>query len=280
VTILVTGASGVVGRRLTADLAGSRPFRTFSRSRGPDGPAEHVQGDICDFEAVLAAMHGVDTVVHLSGFLEDLDPLETLEINLRGTYHVLEAARLSGASRVVFASSIAVTGCLTPSFVPDTLPIRENDPCRPASAYAGGKLAAETLCDMYARRYGLTTVALRFAGVQHPETWTAPLWEYERCPILWTWISLGDLSRAIQAAIDAPIDGALLATVAAPDSCSFRPTRDLARDFFPGAVIRDSVEAESGGERWPMFSIRRAREALGWEPTDRFVDVFATCVGG
>jgi hypothetical protein len=29
-----------------------------------------------------------------------------------------------------------------------------------------------------------------------------------------------------------------------------------------------------------MFSIRRAREALGWEPTDRFVDVFATCVGG
>lgn len=278
-TILITGASGVVGRRVTSDLAGTRPIRTFGRSPLSDGSAEHVQGDVRDYDAVLAAMRGVDTVVHLSGFLEDLDPLETLEVNLRGTYHVLEAARLSGAARVVFASSIAVTGCLTASFIPDFLPIREDDACRPASAYAAGKLAAETLCDMYARRFGLTTIALRFAGVQHPETWTTPLWEQERCPILWTWISLGDLSRAIEAAIDAPIQGALVATVAAADSCSFRPTRELAQEFCPSAVIRE-FEADAGEERWPMFSIQRARETLRWEPSDRFEDVFGTRVAG
>lgn len=275
-TILITGATGVVGRQLTADLAPSKALRTFSRSEGSGAGVEHVRGDIRDYAALLAATRGVDTVVHLSGFLEDLDPLETLEVNLRGTYHVLEAARLQGVSRVVFASSIAVTGCLTASFVPDFLPIREGDACRPASAYAAGKLAAEVLCDMYSRRYGLTTVALRFAGVQHPETWTTPLWENERCPILWTWISLGDLSRAIEAAIDAPVSGALLATVAAADACSFRPTRELARSFCPGAVIRDSPEAETGEQRWPMFSIQRARESLGWEPSDRFEDLFGT----
>jgi nucleoside-diphosphate-sugar epimerase len=275
VTILITGPTGVVGRRLTTDLAAARDLRTFSRSDHSEAGVEHIRADIRDFDAVLAATKGVDTVVHLSGFLEDLDPLETLEVNLRGTYHVLEAARLQGVSRVVFASSIAVTGCLTSSFIPDFLPIREGDACRPASAYAAGKLAAETLCDMYSRRYGLTTVALRFAGVQHPETWTTPLWENERCPILWTWISLGDLSRAIQAAIDAPISGSLLATVAAADACSFRPTRELAGAFCPGAIIRDSPEDETGEQRWPMFSIQRARESLGWEPTDRFEDLFA-----
>jgi uronate dehydrogenase len=278
VTILITGATGVVGRQLAADLAPTRSLRTFSRSASARAGVPHTCGDIRDFDTLLAASNGVDTVIHLSGFLEDLDPLETLEVNLRGTYHVLEAARLQGASRVVFASSIAVTGCLTESFIPDLLPIREEDACRPASAYAAGKLAAETLCDMYSRRYGLTTIALRFAGVQHPETWTAPLWENERCPILWTWISLGDLSRAIQAAIDVPIRGSLLATVAAADACSFRPTRELAHSFCPGAVIRGNPEEETGEERWPMFSIRRARDYLGWNPSDRFDQVFATSV--
>ena len=280
-TILITGPTGVVGSRLTADLAPTRDLRTFGRSGGQEDGIEHVQGDIRDFAAVLEAMRGVDTVVHLSGFLEDLDPLETLEVNLRGTYNVLEAARLQGASRVVFASSIAATGCLTSSFVPDFLPIREEDRSQPASAYAASKLAAEDVCDMYARRYGLTTVALRFAGVQHPETWETAPWEHERCPILWTWISLGDLSRAIQAAIEVPISGALLATVAAPDACSFRPTRELAREFCSTSVIRDAAEAESGGEeRWPMFSTRRAREALGWEPVDRFDRLFGTQAAG
>jgi len=277
-TVLITGATGVVGQRVTADLAASRDLRTFSRSTGSAAGVEHVQGDIREFAAILDATKGVDTIIHLSGLLEDLDPLETLEVNLRGTYHVLEAARLQGVSKVVFASSIAVTGCLTMSFVPDFLPIREGDACRPASAYAAGKLAAEVLCDMYSRRYGLTTVALRFAGVQHPETWTTPPWENERCPILWTWISLGDLSRAIEAATDAPVSGALLATVAAADACSFRPTRELARSFCPGAVIRESPEAETGEERWPMFSIQKARESLDWEPSDRFDDLFSTRV--
>jgi len=265
-TVLITGASGVVGGRLVSDLAESHAIRTFSRSAGGPG---HVQGDIRDFDAVLAATAGVGMIVHLSAFLEDLDPLETLEVNLRGTYHVLEAARQSRVDKVVFASSIAVTGCLTPSFSPDFLPILEEDPCRPASAYAAGKLAAETVGAMYARRYGMSVVTLRVAGVQHPETWVVPPWESERCPILWTWISLGDLGRAIAAALEPEVRGPILATIAAADSCSLRPTRELAAEFLPDSLIRGRPEDDQG-ERWPMFSIHRARESLGWEPRDRF----------
>ena len=171
--------------------------------------------------------------MHLAGLLEGEDSLQTLDVNLRGTYHVLEAARLQGVGRVVFASSIAATGCLSPSFVPEQLPIRENEPCRPDGPYAASKLAAEAVCNAYATRYGITTIALRIAGVQRPAEWDEPPWEMQRSPILWTWISARDASQAIIAAIDASIEGPVVANVAAEDSCSLRPTGDLIRAFLP-----------------------------------------------
>jgi nucleoside-diphosphate-sugar epimerase len=158
--------------------------------------------------------------------------------------------------------------------VPARLPIVETDPCRPASPYAASKLAAEVLAAASTERGRFSVVALRVAGVQQPETWHEPLWERERSPILWTWISARDASRAFRAAIDAPVVGAVVINVAAADTCSLRPSGDLAAEFLPGAQVDDQVMA-GADPRWPLFDLERAQTVLDWEALDRFDALFA-----
>ncbi len=268
-TILITGATGTIGRHLIDSLTPDRQVRTFGRTR-PDADIEHVSGSITDVVAVGRAAVGVNTIVHLAGVLEGQDPLKTLEVNLRGTYHVLEAARRHGVARVVVASSIAATGCLAPDWIPRRVPIRESDPCRPVSPYAASKFALEILCDTYSQRYGITTVALRVAGVRAQGSWLEPPWETVRSPILWTWISVRDASRAFRSAIDVSVDGSVVAHVAASDTCSWRQTDDLTADFLQGTII-DRPDESDDDPRWPLFDLDRARRLLGWEALDRFV---------
>jgi len=62
--------------------------------------------DLGDLEAIRPAFAGVDTVVHLAAAAGDNNaPAEILRSNVTGAYHVFEAARLAGVTRVIFASS-------------------------------------------------------------------------------------------------------------------------------------------------------------------------------
>lgn len=100
------------------------------------------------------------------------DPLTTDEVNVRGTLHVLEAARAAKVQRVVFASSASVYGN------PATLPVHEGMAARPASPYAASKLAGEAYCCAAFTTYGLETVALRYFNVYAP--WQDPRSPYSR----------------------------------------------------------------------------------------------------
>ena len=63
-------------------------------------------GDVSDFDAILPAFGGIDTVLHLSAYTEDVHEWEGTErVNIRGTYNVYEAARIHGVKRVIFANS-------------------------------------------------------------------------------------------------------------------------------------------------------------------------------
>ena len=63
-------------------------------------------GDVSDFDAILPAFEGIDTVLHLSAYTEDVYEWECTErVNIRGTYNVYEAARIHGVNRVIFANS-------------------------------------------------------------------------------------------------------------------------------------------------------------------------------
>ena len=191
--VLLTGAAGQIGRSLRGPLrervshlrvADSEPLSAES------GREEPLVFDLTSFEPVLEACRGMDAVVHLAGIPTEAAFDRIAEVNLRGTYHVYEAARLAGVRRVVFASSNHATG-----FYGRDERISPRDPVRPDTLYGVSKVFGEALGSLYADKFGLEVVALRigaFAG-KPPEGLGRPMW-----------ISPGDLFRLVWAALTAP----------------------------------------------------------------------------
>jgi len=164
--VLVTGASGRAGRTVAADLA-EHGYRVvaFDVEEPADAEWECVCGDIRSGANVTAAMRGANAVCHIAGIPKDTGEAEKIfDVNLKGTFNVLEAARIQGAKRVVFASSIVVYGFSKGGTVPRYIPVDEEHPCAPATTYAATKLMSEVLCRSYTLRHGLGTMCLRLGN--------------------------------------------------------------------------------------------------------------------
>lgn len=175
--VLLTGGCGFIGANLAPILRARGHEVTIldNLSRGRieflDDPAAYriVEADIRDEEAVLAAAGGHDAVIHLAAYgsvVESVtDPVENFQINVEGTFKVLNAARRAGIRRVVFASTGgALIGDATP-------PVNEQSVPRPISPYGAGKLAGEGYCCAFANAYGMSITATRFANVIGPISW-------------------------------------------------------------------------------------------------------------
>jgi UDP-glucose 4-epimerase len=168
--ILVTGASGFIGRHTVAELVAAG-HQVTTLHRGPaiaDGPADgssvrHLRLDVLSTEARQAARQA-DAIVHLAGRgdvqASFREPVEFGQLNATGTLNVLEGAR-SGGAHVVFASTQRV-------YQPTEGPIPEDAPKAPADPYAYTKLVAEHWCQMYAEQLDTPTTVLRLFSVYGP----------------------------------------------------------------------------------------------------------------
>lgn len=130
-----------------------------------EGDVELIIGDILDDKLALAVAQGADVIVHYAantGVGPSVDnPRMDCVANVIGTFNYLEAARLNGVKRFVFASSGAPVGECVP-------PIHEEMVPHPVSPYGASKLAGEGYCSAYFRTFGVETVALRFGNVYGP----------------------------------------------------------------------------------------------------------------
>ena len=155
--ILVTGSAGGVGRVVSKESTkAGHKVRGFDRETTP-GVSDSAVGDILDRAAVLDAAAGMDTVIHLAAMPDESDFLQGLiEPNVRGLYHVCDAARRQGVKRLVLASSVQVV------FGHDwSKPVRLEDGPRVINHYGLTKLWAEDLGEMYARVYEMSVIAAR-----------------------------------------------------------------------------------------------------------------------
>jgi UDP-N-acetylglucosamine/UDP-N-acetyl-alpha-D-glucosaminouronate 4-epimerase len=172
---LVTGGAGFIGSHLVEALlkAGHfvRVLDNFDTGKRDNintfsGELEVWEGSIVDRETMIAAMRGIDFVLHEAArgsvprSIED--PIGTHEANITGTLNVLLAARDARVKRVVAASSSSVYG-ETP-----TLPKKETMLPSPKSPYAISKLAAENYCNVFSHVYKLETVSLRYFNIYGP----------------------------------------------------------------------------------------------------------------
>lgn len=157
-TLLLTGATGLVGSRLLPRLA-SAGFDCRALVRRdtalPDGVTA-VRGDIDDPATLGSAVEGVDAVVHLAALFRTGDEEAIWRANLDGTRHLVEAvAAHAPTARFIMAS--------TGNVYDETAerPSRESDSCSPKAAYPASKLAAEDLL----RQSGLAWSILRLPFV-------------------------------------------------------------------------------------------------------------------
>jgi len=172
--VAVTGAAGFIGSHLVERLVllNHDVLALDDLSTGSLDNLRAVRGSFefapLDVRNRIACWKAIDrfspaAVAHLAAVASVVRSIEEPEyahaVNLDGTFNVLEAARIAGVHRLVFASSAAVYG-LEPA-----LPSLESDPVAPLSPYAAQKAAGELLARVYREVWGIETVALRFFNV-------------------------------------------------------------------------------------------------------------------
>jgi nucleoside-diphosphate-sugar epimerase len=175
--ILMTGASGQIGSELLGVLrrkhGGSNVLATDIQALAAaelreSGPFEFLNVTDAKRLEELITRYQIDTIYHLAAILSatgEKNPHLAWDVNMNGTYNVLEAARNRGLVRVYMPSSIAVFGPETP---------REKTPqetvLRPKTMYGLTKVAGELLADYYVRRFGVDVRGSRFPGIISHET--------------------------------------------------------------------------------------------------------------
>jgi nucleoside-diphosphate-sugar epimerase len=167
--ILVTGATGFLGSRLTARLLrDNHSVHAFCHAANPgQSECSVFHGDVRNPDAAKRAAAGCEVVVHLAGkvhaFHEPRGQSALYDaINVEGTRHLLDAAIASGAHTFIFASTVKVFGETTQGCVD------ESHRPAPQSAYAASKWSAEQLVREYAARYNIRGISLRLPLVYGP----------------------------------------------------------------------------------------------------------------
>ncbi len=247
--VLVTGGAGFVGATLVRRLVGGGHsvrvldnYSTGDASHLTGVDAELVEGDIRDAAALDAALAGMQAVIHLAAAGSVIgsvqDPVTNFDVNVVGTFRVLDAARRAGVERTVQASTGgALIGNATP-------PVSELSLPKPISPYGASKLAGEGYAYAFAQTYGLRTVALRFANVYGP--WSArklgamtlffkaihagePIVIYGDGSASRDYTHVDDISSALELALECDVPGGSVLHIASGIETTVRDLADLCR---------------------------------------------------
>jgi len=172
---LVTGGAGFIGSHLVEALLKEgyrvRVVDNLATGRHANlahlqGQFEWIEGNVADFAVSRRSAEGVDHVFHQAAIpsvpRSVREPLSSHESGPTATINMLEAARLAGVRRFIFAASSSAYG--------DTieLPKHEDMLPKPLSPYAAGKLAGEHYVRVYAQTMGLDAVSLRYFNIFGP----------------------------------------------------------------------------------------------------------------
>jgi UDP-glucose 4-epimerase len=178
--VCVVGGAGFIGSHFVDRLLASHAtelvtvYDNFSSGRmwhldahRSDARLNVVRNDVRDLEALVAAVSGHDTTIHLASNPDIAravtDPAVDFDQGTLLTHHVAEAARRAGVGLVLYASGSGVYGDLG-----ELEAAEDHGPLIPVSTYGASKLAGEALLASYAAMFGITARAFRFGNVVGP----------------------------------------------------------------------------------------------------------------
>ena len=287
--ILVTGGSGFIGSHVVDGLLahGHEP-RIFdlvpSRHHDPD-EVDTVLGDLLDLDALRSALDGCNAIAHLAA-LADVDavladPSRASLHNGYGTSRMLEAARLEGIDRVIYASTVWVYGDTNENGLVD-----EDTPLPPPNhVYTATKLAGEMYCNAYGALYGLEHTILRF-GIPYgprarPATVLAALVAKALAGEPLTiagdglqsrrFIYVADLADGVVAAL-APSAAGRVYNLAGVESTSVIDIANIVRELVADVPLVHGPGRPSDIRGAARMSIMRADDELDWRPSTSFAE--------
>ncbi len=273
--VVLTGGSGKLGRACLAELLEhGYSVTNVNLVRPPDDPCPFVRADLTDMGQAMEVLHQVDdrhdridAVVHLAAVPAPgmVPGAELFRNNTVSTYNVFASARHLGIRTIVSASSETVLG-LPFDTPPPYVPVDEEYPPRPETAYSLSKTMGEEMARQFCRwDPEMKIVSLRFSNVMLTGDYAQfPGFDDEpasRKWNLWSYIDARDGAQAVRKALEAPLTGAEVFIIASPDTVMTRPVTELMAEFFPGVPWRREV-----GPHESLFSIGKARRMLGYEP--------------
>ncbi|MGC5170371.1 NAD-dependent epimerase/dehydratase family protein [Micromonospora sp. DT81.3] len=275
--IAVTGASGRLGRSVTAVLRGAgHRVLSIDRTLIPGDEGEAV--DLTDAAATedVFARFEPDAVVHLAAIAVPFSaPERTIFATNTGmAFTVIEAAVAAGATRVLVASSPTVLGYGGADWAPARLPLDEHEERRPTNGYALSKVCVEDTVEMFARTNpGVRLASFRPCYVIAPDEWAGVPTQQGHTIIerlerpefaavsLFNYLDGRDAGEFVDAwlrADDAPSGARYF--VSAADALALRPLSELLPAFHPGtAPLADALRGTASA-----FSSDAAFRDLGW----------------
>jgi UDP-glucose 4-epimerase len=177
--IIVIGGGGFIGSHVVDELTREDVkeiviYDNFCRGtmdnlrialRDPRVKVYEVGGDICQTDILDSAMEEVDYVIHLAALwlLQCYEyPRAAFDVNIRGTFNVLETCIKHNVKKLIYSSSASVYGDAV------EIPMTEKHPYNNKTFYGATKIAGEQMCRAFHHRYGLNYVALRYMNVYGP----------------------------------------------------------------------------------------------------------------
>lgn len=278
--ILVTGGNGRIGGFVVDELqANGHEATIFDTKKNDEVSVDSIAGDITKPGEIEHAAKGMDGIIHLAAIpsmMPDFAPADYMDVNVTGTFNVLEAAAINGVDKVAIASSDSALGFVfsTHAFSPNYFPIDEEHPLQPQDPYGLSKLMGEELCKRTTRRYGIQTICLRFCWVWFPDTYknqariaVAPISTKQ----MWGYVDVRDVAQACRLAVESENIECESVFIAAEDTFSDDASIDLIRKNYPKVKqISDEYLIE---KHKPMFDISKAKKLLGYRPQYKWREV-------
>ncbi len=278
--VVVTGGSGRVGGYVVRQLL--KDYEVVIADLVPgNADAEYAEVNVMNLDQVRAAVKGADAVVHLAALDFDwgCDPEKYIDVNVRGTWHVLQAAQEAGIKKVVLCSSVSACGLseMRPNWKPQSLPIDETHENRPVQAYSVSKIVMEQMAKSYVDGYDMDVICLRPLAVVLQETIDEYI-EFVDTPDrnwLFYYVTAEDVATAFDCALKA--DGLRFGSffLSADDTSHPKPTLEWYQEIIGDLPEMKVPRKYQQNPRASVFSSAKAKEILGWQPTSNFEELRA-----
>ena len=267
-TILITGASGFVGKTLAPSLAEQHNVVCISR-KDPGLDLPYVRGNFSAFEDLRQLdRYDFDVVVHLAAVTGGCFERDGILVNVEGTRCLMRYMIDRGCKKFVMASSIAVVGFQSCKFRPLRLPIPDEHPCLDRDGYGLSKYLMEEITKYYQRQNeDIDVINLRLASIAPDEQMPAPA---RVCPLReWslggiTVMARSDAVQAFKLAAAAPYKpGVRIMNAAGPRAWVADPVAQILRNWWKDDVDLSHFE-QPGHEYDSVYDVSRIKEELNF----------------